>query len=173
MKNGLMHIYYGDGKGKTSAAFGLAFRCAGRGKKVVIAQFLKGKPSGEITAVEKFSEITLVRGKPTDKFTFQMNEDELKATAVNCADIFNEAVGASKDARVLVLDEVIDACRYELLDMDKLLMFLQNRPEELEVVLTGHSLPEALADSADYITNMKKVRHPYDRGVAARADIEY
>lgn len=173
MEKGLIHIYYGDGQGKTTAAFGLAFRCAGRGRKVVIAQFLKGKVAGEIIAAEGFPNVTIVRGKPTEKFTFQMNDEELKDTAASCANILKKAAEASADARVLVLDEVIDACNYNLLDMDELLTFLKNRPGQLEVVLTGHSLPEALAERADYITNMKKERHPFDKGIAAREDIEY
>lgn len=173
MKRGLLHIYYGDGQGKTTAAFGLAFRCAGRGRKVVIAQFLKGSVSGEILAAERFSEITLVRNKLTGKFTFQMNEEELVDTAKSCEEIFKKAVKTSVDARLLVLDEIIDACSYNMLNMEELIAFLNNRPEQLEVVLTGHSLPEALTECADYITEMKKRKHPFDQGIAAREDIEY
>ena len=88
---GLIHIYYGDGKGKTTAAFGLAFRCAGRGKRVVIAQFLKSGTSGEVTAAERFPEITLVRGGEVRKFTFQMDDGEKAQTARDCAAHFQKA----------------------------------------------------------------------------------
>ena len=106
-QTGLVHIYYGDGKGKTTAAFGLAFRCAGRGKQVVVAQFLKSAGSGEVTAAERFPEITLVRGKAVQKFTFQMNSEEKAQTARDCLDLFQRAASLARDssARLLVLDD--------------------------------------------------------------------
>lgn len=172
MDRGLIHIYYGDGKGKTTAAFGLAFRSAGRGFKVVIAQFLKGRNSGELLAAEKFSNINIIRSKPTDKFTFQMNPEELQETAQNCTKIFKEAVEISDDAQLLIFDEVIDAINTGLLNMEILLNYLKNKPFQLEVVLTGHKLPEEFVQIADYITFMEKKKHPYDKGIAARIGVE-
>ena len=173
-QTGLVHIYYGDGKGKTTAAFGLAFRCAGRGKRVVVAQFLKSGSSGEVTATERLPEITLVRGKEVHKFTFQMNDEEKAQTARDCTALFQEAAALAReqDARLLVLDEAIDAT-YGFLPMDELTAFLDGRPEGLEVVVTGHSLPETLARRADYISHVAKEKHPYDQGVMARPDIEF
>lgn len=173
-ETGLVHIYYGDGKGKTTAAFGLAFRCAGRGKRVVIAQFLKSGGSGEVLAAERFPEITVARGRAVRKFTFQMDEREKAQTAQDCAELFRRAaeLAQSGDVRLLVLDEVIDACR-GFLGLDEVAAFLDSRPEGLEVVLTGHSLPEALAGRADYISHVVKEKHPYDQGVMARPDIEF
>lgn len=170
---GLVHLYYGDGKGKTTAAFGLAFRCAGRGKAVVVAQFLKGGVSGELDAAGRFPQITLLRGKPTGKFTFQMDAAEKAATARQCAEIFAQAVAAAQGARLLVLDEVVDACVKDLLPLEDLIGFLQARSPQLEVVLTGHALPPALEPLCDYITHMKKEKHPFDQGVRARGDIEF
>lgn len=173
-ETGLVHIYYGDGKGKTTAAFGLAFRCAGRGKRVVIAQFLKSGGSGEAAAAERFPGITLVRGKAVQKFTFQMDDAEKAQTARDCADLFHRAAALAQggDVRLLVLDEAIDAC-YGFLPMDEVAAFLDSRPEGLEVVITGHSLPEALAERAGYISHVVKEKHPYDQGVMARPDIEF
>ena len=171
-QQGLVHIYYGDGKGKTTAAFGLAFRCAGRGRQVVIAQFLKGGASGEVTAAERFPEITMLRSKAVRKFTFQMNEAEKAETAADCQKLFREAADKARDARLLVLDEAIDAT-YGFLPMGELTAFLDSRPEQLEVVITGHSLPGALAERADYISHVEKEKHPYDQGVMARPDIEF
>lgn len=173
-QQGLVQIYYGDGKGKTTAAFGLAFRCAGWGRKVVIAQFLKSRACGEVMAAERFPELTVLRTKEIHKFTFQMNEEEKAATARNCQDLFRQAtaLAAEQQARLLVMDEVIDAAR-GLLPMDELCAFLDNKPEELEVVMTGHSLPQELADRADYITFVRKEKHPYDKGVMARKEIEF
>ena len=171
-QQGLVHIYYGDGKGKTTAAFGLAFRCAGRGKRVVIAQFLKGGASGEVTAAERFPEITMIRSKAVHKFTFQMDEAERAQTAADCLALFREAASQAKNARLLVLDEATDAsCGF--LPMEELTAFLDSKPEQLEVVITGHSLPGALAGRADYISHVTKEKHPYDKGVMARPDIEF
>ena len=173
-QTGLVHIYYGDGKGKTTAAFGLAFRCAGRGKKVVIAQFLKSGESGEVAAVQRFPEITLLRGHGVSKFTFQMNDGEKAQTAGDCAALFQKAVSLarSEGARMLVLDEVIDAC-HGFLPLEELTGFLDSRPKGLEVVITGHALPGELAARADYISHVEKEKHPYDRGILARPDIEF
>lgn len=173
-QQGLVQIYYGDGKGKTTAAFGLAFRCAGWGRKVVIAQFLKSGAGGEVKAAERFPELTVLRTKDIHKFTFQMNDEEKAATAVNCQELFRQAtaLAAEQQARLLVLDEAIDAT-YGFLPMDELCAWLDSRPEGLEVVITGHSIPQELADRADYISHVVKEKHPYDRGVMARKEIEF
>ena len=170
-ENGLVQIYYGDGKGKTTAAFGLAFRCAGWGRRVVIAQFLKSSPCGELTAAERFPTLTVLRSKGIHKFTFQMNDEEKAVVAENCRTLLRQAaeLARAEEARLLVLDEVIDALRPQ----EELCAFLDERPAGLEVVLTGHSLPEALERRADYITHMVKEKHPYDRGVTARREIEF
>lgn len=169
---GLVQIYYGDGKGKTTAAFGLALRCAGWGRRVVIAQFLKGGKSGEVTAMEPIEEVTVLRGKPVTKFTFQMDEQEKAETAENCLALFRQAVEAAQSARLLVLDEVIDAC-HGFLPLEELAGFLDSRPEGLEVVLTGHDLPPELAERADYVSHVTKEKHPYDQGIMARKEIEF
>ena len=171
---GLVQLYYGDGKGKTTAAFGLALRCAGWGRRVVVAQFLKGGRSGEAEAAARIPEITLLRDSPTGKFTFQMDEREKAETAARCLALFRRAVGLARaeEARLLVLDEVLDAL-HGFLPADELLCFLDTRPAGLDVVLTGHDLPPALESRADYITRFSKEKHPYDRGVAARKEIEF
>ena len=172
---GLTHIYYGDGKGKTTAAFGLALRCAGHGKRVVIAQFLKGTPTGEVTALEALPGVTVLRPRNAlTKFTFQMNEEEKRQTAQDCQDLFRQAAELSRaeEARLLVLDEVIDTCD-EFLSSSELCRFLSEKPPTLEVVLTGHFLPENLAAKADYISHIVKEKHPYDHGISARKDIEF
>lgn len=112
-ENGLVQIYYGDGKGKTTAAFGLAFRCAGWGRRVVIAQFLKSSPCGELTAAERFPTLTVLRSKGIHKFTFQMNDEEKAVVAENCRTLLRQAaeLARAEEARLLVLDEVIDALR--------------------------------------------------------------
>ena len=172
---GLVHIYYGDGKGKTTAAFGLAFRCAGCGFDVLVTQFLKSRASGEVTATERFPEITVMRGKELKKFTFRMNDEEKEELRRNSLLLFENTVAmlVEKKPRLLILDEVIDACENGFLSMDAMTQFLDNRPEGLEVVLTGHSLPDDLKIRADYISHVVAERHPYEEGITARLGIEY
>ena len=172
-EHGLVHLYYGDGKGKTTAALGLALRCAGWGERVVVAQFLKHAAGGEVSALSRLPEITLLRDYPVEKFTFRLDESERLAAASACLSLFRRAAALSREerARLLVLDEVLDALR-GFLPLGELTAFLDARPPELEVVLTGHDLPPALAARADYITRMAKEKHPYDRGVSARKGIE-
>lgn len=170
-----MHIYSGDGKGKTSAAVGLALRAAGDDKRVLLAQFLKGRPSGEIAMLEQLPRITVLHGTTSDKFPWEMTEEE-KASARSNDDMLLEEArkeAASGAYDLLVLDEALDACNIGLLDEGALLSLICNRPEKLELVLTGSGPSEELLATADYVTEMHKVRHPFDRGVEARRGIEY
>lgn len=174
-KTGLVHIYYGNGKGKTTAAFGLALRFAGYGCGVVIAQFLKNRTSGEVNAIGKFKEVTVIRNCPINKFTFQMDEFEKAQLSDCCKKLFNEVVTLSKsnDVGLLILDECLDVCSNNYLPISHVIEFLDSKPENLEVVFTGHCLPKELEMKADYISNIKKEKHPYDKGIAARKCIEY
>lgn len=172
---GLLHIYTGEGKGKTTAAAGLAIRAAGHGILVVFLQFLKGGPSGEIESFGQLPQITVLRGKAGQKFVSAMSPEERK----ECRDLHDrnlrraiETVRAG-ECGLLVLDEVMAALKYRLLDESLLRDFLQSRPEGVEVVLTGRDAPDWLLDQADYITEMTKKRHPFDRGIVARQGIEY
>ncbi len=163
---GLVHIYYGDGKGKTTAAFGLALRCAGYGRQVVIAQFLKARQSGELLAAAQLPQMTILRAQATEKFTFQMDHAERGQAAEECRTLLRRAEGAARDtgAALLVLDEVLDACDTGLLEYPALLDVLARRDAHLEVVLTGHSLLPELADYADYISYVQMKKHPFAGG---------
>lgn len=172
MEQGLIHIYCGDGKGKTTCAFGLALRCAGNGYPVRIVQFLKGGETGEVTAMQRMQNVTLLRAKQGTKFTFQMNDEE-KAQARREHSALLEAAFANTDGlRMLVLDEIMAACSTGMVAEERLLALLKQKPEQLEVVMTGRNPSEQLLALADYVTEMKKIRHPYDRGIAARRGIE-
>lgn len=172
MEQGLIHIYCGDGKGKTTCAFGLALRCAGDGYPVRIAQFLKGGDTGEVTAMQDIPNVELLRVKQGTKFTFQMNDEE-KAQAQQEHSALLEAAFAHADGlRMLVLDEIMAACSTSMVAEERLLALLKQKPTGLEIVMTGRNPSEQLLALADYITEMKKIRHPYDRGIAARRGIE-
>ena len=157
-RTGLLHLYYGDGKGKTTAAMGLALRALGSGKKVVVLQFLKGGQSGEIPLLEQLGA-KIYRGKAGQKFVFQMNEAEKAATP--------------EDADLLVLDEAGSAWELDMVDKALLQKAVLARPAAQECVLTAHAAPQWMLDAADYVTEMKCCRHPYQKGIAARKGIEY
>ncbi len=175
MKNsGLVHLYCGDGKGKTTAAVGLAVRHSGRGGKVVFAQFLKDGTSGECRVLAKLG-VTVLAANPVGKFSFRMTEEEKAETAAALGRTFDAATGFAvrERATLLVLDEVCAAVNCGFLPEKTLTGFLESRPDSLEVVLTGRDPSENLQVYADYITEMKKRRHPFDEGVAAREGIEF
>ena len=169
-RTGLLHLYYGDGKGKTTAAMGLALRALGSGKKVVVLQFLKGGQSGEIPLLEQLGA-KIYRGKAGQKFVFQMNEAEKAATR----DLQNRNLAAAmtEDADLLVLDEAGSAWELDMVDKALLQKAVLARPAAQECVLTAHAAPRWMLDAADYVTEMKCCRHPYQKGIAARKGIEF
>ncbi len=174
INRGLIHIYEGDGKGKTTAAVGLSIRYAGNGGKVVYTQFLKRNDSGELNVLEQIENICLVRCTQSFGFTFRMNAEQKKEAAAyynaHLKKVSEKALELSEG--LLVLDEVLDAYNSNLIDHEVLLEFLQKKPEGLEVVLTGRNPAEELLELADYVTFMEKRKHPYDKGIAARRGIE-
>lgn len=171
---GLIHIYCGDGKGKTTAAVGLAIRCAGRGNKVLLVQFLKSRDSGELYSLAKLPDIEVMRGKESKKFTFQMNEEEKHALLIEHNKMFEQVLEKIKNGgySLLILDEVIGALNAKVFEMPKLIEFLRHKPENLEVVLTGRNPAPELVEIADYVSEMRKVKHPMDKGIMAREGIE-
>ena len=171
---GLIHIYCGDGKGKTTAAVGLAVRCAGRGNKVLLVQFLKSRDSGELYSLAKLPDIEIMRGKESKKFTFQMNEEEKHALLIEHNKMFEQVLAKIKNGgySLLILDEVIGALNAKVFEMPKLIEFLRHKPENLEVVLTGRNPAPELVEIADHVSEMRKVKHPMDKGIMAREGIE-
>lgn len=174
MDTGLIHIYCGDGKGKTTAALGLTLRFAGHGGRVLFVQFLKDRPTGELQSLALIPGVTLIRGKGNPKFTFQMNEAELAEAHTVQSALFEEILArcCQEQPDMLVLDEILVACSTGLVDEDRLVRFLQSKPADLEVVLTGRNPSQRLMDLADYVSEICKRKHPYDAGVAARLGIE-
>ncbi len=171
---GMIHIYTGDGKGKTSAAVGLAVRMAGRGKTVTVARFLKTEDSGEVEGLRRLEQVTVIPLEKSFGFVWNMTKEEKQEAAAYYRTIWEQAERAGRDGiDLLVLDELMAAWKYEFVDRERVLSFLRHLPRGLEVVLTGRDVPGELEDMADYITEMKKIRHPFDRGVAAREGIEY
>lgn len=167
----MIHLYCGNGKGKTTAAMGLALRAAGRGERVVIAQFLKGADSGERYALAQLSQVELLPLPEQVKFTFQMDEQERKEAARRCRALLEVARERGKNCFLLVLDEACAAVNSGLLPLEELLDCLDNLT--CEIVLTGRDPAPQLLERADYITQMEPLRHPYQRGITARKGIEW
>lgn len=170
-KNGLVHIYCGDGKGKTTAAVGLAVRAAGSGKQVLIGQFFKSGASSEIRMLKKIPGITVCSATEHYGRYANMNVNQ-KTAAEHCYRVYlAELLLRAREFDVLVLDEIFAACRHGMVDIEALLAFLGG--EHPEVVLTGRDPDAAFYEYADYVTEMRKIKHPYDRGVVSREGIEY
>lgn len=169
---GLVHIYCGDGKGKTTTSVGLTIRAAGSGKKVLFYQFLKDNSSSERNILEKVPGITLVRGREMQKFTFQMNEQELDELRIYNNEMLDKLFEMAKDYDMLVMDESVYAIKSNLLDEEKLITHLEEKPVGLEVVLAGRNPSQKLMDHADYVSEIQKVKHPFDHGVSSRVGIE-
>ena len=169
----MIHLYYGDEKGKTTAAMGLALRMAGRQRGVVIAQFLKGEDSGERRALEQLPQVTLLPLPQQVKFTFQLSESEFQEEALRNQNLLRQsaALAQSPQCGLLVLDEICSACAVGLLPLSHLLAVLDQA--QVEMVLTGRDPAPELCQRADYITLFQKLRHPYDSGIPARLGIEY
>ncbi len=173
---GLVHIYTGDGKGKTTAVLGLGVRACGWGLKVLMVQFLKGAPTGEMYSLEVLEPgFTLHRGIETKKFTWEMNNDEKAQIAAEQRRIFEYAVGAAARGKVnlLILDEALGAISSGMLDKDTVIKFIKDKPESLELVLTGRGAAPELVELADYVSEIQAVKHPAEKGVKARKGIEY
>jgi len=174
--NGLIHVYYGDGKGKTTAALGLAMRAAGCGKNVIVVQFLKSWKSGEHNSISHIPNIILLRGKPScGKFIHEMNEEEKQKTKAQQDECLKNAIESIENGQcdMLILDEAIDAHRLGVLDAELLEGLLHSKPDMLEIVITGHKPDVWLLERADYITEMVKHKHPFDKGIKARQGIEF
>lgn len=172
---GCIHIYCGDGKGKTTAAVGLAVRAAGRKKKILVSRFLKTDDSGEVAVLDRIPGITVVPCRKTFGFYFQMTDKQKAEAKTYYSQMFDEVWerAAADSFDMVVLDEIMAACNYGLVDEEKVRKALEEKPENLEVVMTGRNPSEGLLRLADYVSEIQKKKHPFDEGVAAREGIEY
>ena len=170
---GLIQVYTGNGKGKSTAAFGLALRASGRGLKTIIIQFMKqGNTYGEHFAIAKIENIEIVSfGK--SKFVNFKNPSKEDIELVNEAFEFSKKTINSGKYDIVILDEINIALNFKLLEIEKVIDLLKNRPENLEVVLTGRLAPQELIDLADLVSEIVEIKHPYQKGIGAREGIEY
>lgn len=173
--NGLIHIYTGDGKGKTSAATGLAVRFAGSGKKVLFCQFLKNDTSSEIGVLKTIPNIQTLHCQQTFGFVWNMSQQEKQEAAQAYETLLCTAFekSAKDEIGLLVLDEVIPLCNTGLVKQEVLQNLINNKPRWQELVLTGRDPSERLCELADYISEIRCVKHPFQQGVPARKGIEF
>lgn len=173
LEKGLVQVYTGNGKGKTSAAFGVALRAVGRGLKVYVIQFIKGGfDYGETYVVDKLPNLRLkafgrgkfVTARPPEKEDIRLAEEAL-GLATNIIE--------SGEYDVVILDEVNVALSLRLLDLERVLKLVGSKPPHVELVLTGRNAPQEIVEIADLVTEMKEVKHPYNKGFGARKGIEY
>ena len=174
ISRGRIHIYCGGGKGKTTAAVGLCVRAAGAGKRVLMMQMMKDCHSSERRVLESIPGITLMEAPDRVKFSFSMSDEEKQQERDRYAGELREVFDRARrdDVDVLVLDEVLYAIGAGLAEEALLIELLENRPGKLEVVLTGQNPGRAILEMADYVSEIRKVRHPYDQGLEAREGIE-
>ena len=168
---GFVQVYTGDGKGKTTAALGLALRAAGAGLRVYFGQFIKNADYSEIKALARFADCITVRQFGRGCFLLTEPAPEDRAAARRALDAIGLAL-VSGDYDLVIADEANVAVALGLIEANDLVSLIDRRPEQVELVLTGRGAPEAVLARADLVTEMRCVRHYYDRGVLARQGIE-
>lgn len=177
MKKGLVEMYYGNGKGKSTAAFGLALRALGHGMKVFIYQFLKDGTSGEIEMLRKMDGVTYMENSVHSPFLFNLTPEQQEYYAELYRDEFEKVVSEIKSGRydLCIIDEVIDAANLELIDKEALISLMDTKPYGTELVITGHPYDKPMdcyREHADYVTFFNKEKHPFDNGEGCREGIE-
>ena len=170
---GKVHIYYGYGKGKTTAAAGLAVRFSATGGKTVFCQFLKNGTSGEIEVLSGIKNIECLFHVENYGFTWEMTSQQREKVGKVYLELLKKAVEICGGNGMLVLDELLDVVMAGLIDEEIVYNIINDIKEDTEIVITGHGVCEKLFSVADYITCMKKEKHPFDCGLQARKGIEY
>jgi cob(I)alamin adenosyltransferase len=172
LEKGFVHVYTGDGKGKTTAAIGLGVRAAGAGLKVIMIQFMKGRRYSEIDSIEKIPNFTVVQyGR--DEFVSKEKPEQIDIDLAKKG--FEHAKKVTKEGKhdLVILDEINVAVDYNLISLKDLLKLVDEKPEKVELVLTGRYASPELVKSADLVTEMLEIKHPYQKGVLARKGIDH
>ncbi|MDD4346162.1 MAG: cob(I)yrinic acid a,c-diamide adenosyltransferase [Desulfitobacteriaceae bacterium] len=173
---GLVHIYTGNGKGKTTAAIGLGIRACGNGLKVIMVQFLKGSPTGELAILKKLEpDFKVYRNSEIKGFFWNMNREQKEKLSRFTDETLNYVMNkvSTEEWDLLILDEVMGAISNHLISVRDIVKFIQNKPEKLEIVLTGRHAPQELVDIVDYVSEINPAKHPLEMGIAARRGIEF
>jgi cob(I)alamin adenosyltransferase len=197
MKEGLVQVYTGDGKGKTTASLGLALRAIGHNYSVYIIQFLKGGDTGEMFSIQKYlpnmtlvqfgkdalreKQMKIVSFKDKEKIENDLTENHFYKFLPDSEETEPSRLGlehakkiiSSGRYNVVILDEINCALAKGMIPTKEVIELIKNKPKHVEIVLTGRDAPEELKSAADLVSNIKRVKHPFDKGVLARKGIEY
>lgn len=176
LKSGYIQIYTGNGKGKTTAAVGLAVRAAGNNYKVAMVQFLKGGETGELESAKRLAPyFNIFRFEKKRGFFWTLSEEEkgelkeeIQEAYRFCRKLLDE-----KQYDILIMDEVMGAINNKLISEEQMLELMENKPKEMELIMTGRNVPEKIFEKADLVTEMKDLKHYFEKGVPARKGIEF
>jgi len=173
LKQGFVQIYTGNGKGKSTAAIGQAVRAAGFGLKTFIAQFMKEYPYNELNSLKYLSEWITIEQFGGDDFVYKKElpgKEELEKALRGLQTARNKMLSGEYD--LIILDEAIVAIYFKLIETKELIDFIKAKPENVELILTGRYCPEELIELAELVTEMKEVKHYYQKGITSRKGIE-
>lgn len=168
---GCIHLYTGNGKGKTTAAMGLALRAVGAGKRIFIAQFVKGMHYSELDVMERFPEIKLKQYGLDCFIVNQPTQQDIDAARKGLEAV--SVIITQNKYDMVILDELCIALYYHLFEIDQVLAILKAKPVEMEIVMTGRYAPQELFEVADLVTEMTEIKHYYNKGIQARKGIEF
>ncbi len=168
---GLIHVYMGDGKGKTTSALGLVLRMAGCGGRIAIIQFMKGWSYSEVRGLAFLPGVKLIQtGRPDYIYPGEIDPLDFAEAERGFAAAFEAIMSGGYD--LVVLDEINVALSFGLISLEKTLKLLKNKPLHVEIVLTGRTPPSELVELADLVTDMREIKHPFSRGILARKGID-
>lgn len=168
---GLVHIYTGEGKGKTSAGMGLIVRALGRGLKVKIIQLFK-RNTGEQFFFEN-SGIKYLQFQPLHPYFKNYSLEQLESLRKEFLEFWNSAVSDLEEYDLVLIDELGPGLNWKVIPEELVLNLIANKPKNTELILTGRDFPEIIREKADYVSEIKKIKHPYDSGILAREGVEY
>lgn len=176
LTKGCIQVYTGDGKGKTTAAIGQGVRAAGNELKVYMVQFLKGSETGELKSIEKLAPyFKIFRFEKKRGFFWTLSDEEKAELKKEIEEAFEfcKKVLKDKECDVLILDEIMGVLHNKLLSIEEVVKFLKSKPEDMEIILTGRNVPGEILEIADLVTEMKEIKHYFEKGVPARRGIEF
>lgn len=172
LTKGLIHVYTGNGKGKTTAAIGLGVRAAGDGLKVLMIQFMKGRRYSELDALQQIKNFTVVQfGR--DEFVSKEKPAQIDIDLAKKGLAFAQDVIHKRTYDVVILDEMNVALEYHLISLQDVLQLLKEKPESLELVLTGRYASPDIIKHADVVSEILEIKHPYQKGVLSRKGIDW